>query len=118
MLLISCYLSWNSPSLHIAGTGRPALIDILFQFSTLLRGRGGEEGGGEGGQCVKIQKMVVDVFDEAYGTQTGMSADCNVTQLKIMSLQYNRIVEARHEQHCNEVCVSRICIRSLNFALS
>ena len=51
MLLISCYLSWNSPSLHTAGTGRPALMDILFQFSTLLRGRGG-------GQCVEIQKWL------------------------------------------------------------
>ena len=63
-------------------------------------------------------KMVVDVCEEAYCTQTGMSADCNVTLLKIMRLQYNRIVEARHEQHFNEVCISRICIRSLNFELS
>ena len=29
-------------------------------------------------------KMVVDVFKEAYCTQTGMSADYNVTQLKII----------------------------------
>ena len=75
MLLISCYLSWNSPSLHIAGTGRPALIDILFQFSTLGRG---------GGSMCQNSKMVVDVFEEAYCTQTGMSADYNVTQLKII----------------------------------
>ena len=77
MLLISCYLSWNSPSLHIAGTGRPALIDILFQFSTLLKGEGG-------GSMCQNSKMVVDVFEEAYSTQTGMSTDCNVTQLKII----------------------------------
>ena len=109
MLSISCYLSWNSPSLHIDGTGRPALIDTLFQF--IVKGEGG------GAMCHN-SKMVVDVFEEAYGTQTGMSADCNVTKLKIMSLQYNRIVETRHEQHCNEVCVSRMYIRSLNFALS
>ena len=80
MLLISCYLSWNSPSLHTAGTGRPALMDILFQFSTLLRGGGGS-------MC-RNSKMVVDVFEEAYSTQTGISADCNVTKLKIISIHY------------------------------
>ena len=33
-------------------------------------------------------KMVLDVFEEAYCTQTGMSADCNVTQLKIIIINY------------------------------
>ena len=81
MLLISRYLSWNSSSLHIAGTGRPALIDTLFQFSILLRGRGG-------GPMCQNSKLAVDVFEEAYCTQTGMSADYNVKQLKIIIIHY------------------------------
>ena len=81
MLLISCYLSWNSPSLHIAGTSRPALIDVLFQFSTLLKG-------GSGRSMCQNSKMVVDVFQQPYSTKTGMSTDCNVTQLKIIGIHY------------------------------
>ena len=68
MLLISCYLSWNSTFLKIAGTGRPALKVVQFQYSTLL----------EGGRVnVSKFKKDVDVFEEVCCNQTGISGAKN-----------------------------------------
>ena len=47
---------------------------------------------------------VVGVFEEACCTQPCISVGCNVVRLKIMSLYYNRFLQACHKQHCNEVC--------------
>ena len=84
MLSISCLFVLETPSLHVTGTGRTALNVSKFK---------------KGCRCVS---------EEACCTQTCMSADCNATQLKIMSLRYDKFVQACHEQHCNGVCVSRI----------